>query len=154
MPRLHFWAASIASRSAHLRNWPFMTSKLLLLLPLLSAPFAIPQSNNLPAKETLYYNIEWRLISAGKAKVEWTPQPQPRAPSQIHLRLDSIRLVSKLFKVEDDYSALLNPNFCAQTVQMNMHEGSRHRETKVTYNMEAMNKATYLERDLVKNTVL
>jgi hypothetical protein len=70
------------------------------------------------------------------------------------LRLDSIGLVSKLFKVEDDYSALLNPNFCAQTVQMNMHEGSRHRETKVTYNMEAMNKATYLERDLVKNTVL
>ncbi len=131
-----------------------MTSKLLLLLFLLAAPSAIPQSNNLPAKETLYFNIEWRLISAGKARVEWTPQPQPRAPSQIRLHLESIGLVSKLFKVEDDYSALLNPNFCAQTVQMATHEGSRHRETKVTYNSDVMNKATYLERDLVKNSVL
>jgi hypothetical protein len=130
-----------------------MPSKLLLVLPLVWAPIAIPQSNNLPPKETLYYNIEWRLISAGKAKVEWVPQTQLRGPSQIHFHLESVGLVSKLFKVEDDYSALLNPGYCAQTVQMTTHEGSRQRETKVTFGSE-MNKATYLERDLVKNTVL
>jgi hypothetical protein len=124
----------------------------LLVLPLVWAPIAIPQSNNLPPKETLYYNIEWRLISAGKAKVEWSPQPQLRAPSQIHFHLESVGLVSKLFKVEDDYSALLNPGYCAQNVQMTTHEGNRQRETKVTFSSE--NKATYLERDLVKNNVL
>jgi hypothetical protein len=128
-----------------------MPSKLLLVLPLVWAPIAIPQSN-IP-KETLYYNVEWRLISAGKAKVEWMPQPQPRVPSQIHFHLESVGLVSKLFKVEDDYSALLNPGFCAQAVQMTTHEGSRQRETKVTFDAETK-KASYLERDLVKNTVL
>jgi hypothetical protein len=152
MHRAPFWLIYIAHRSAHLRNWRFMPSKLLLVLPLVWAPIAIPQSNNLPPKETLYYNIEWRLISAGKARVEWTPPPQPRAPSQIHFHLESIGLVSKLFKVEDDYSALLNPGFCAQAVQMTTHEGSRQRETKVTFGPE--NKAAYLERDLVKNSVL
>lgn len=130
-----------------------MPSKLLLLLPLVWAPIAVPQSNNLPPKETLYYNIEWRLISAGKAKVEWLPQPQPRAPSQINFHLESVGLVSKLFKVEDDYSALLNPSFCAQALQMTTHEGSRQRETKITFDSETK-KATYLERDRVKNTVL
>jgi hypothetical protein len=64
-----------------------------------------------------------------------------------------VGLVSKLFKVEDDYSALLNPGFCAQAVQMTTHEGSRQRETKVTFDAETK-KASYLERDLVKNTVL
>lgn len=130
-----------------------MPSKLLLVLPLVWAPIATPQGNNLLPKETLYYNVEWRLISAGKAKVEWMPQPQPRVPSQIHFHLESVGLVSKLFKVEDDYSALLNPGFCAQAVQMTTHEGSRQRETKVTFDAETK-KVSYLERDLVKNTVL
>jgi hypothetical protein len=152
MPRTVFWLTRIASRSAHLRNWPFMPSKLLLVLPLVWAPIAIPQ-NSLPPKETLTYNIEWRLISAGKATVEWMPQPTPRVPSQIHFRLESVGLVSKLFKVEDEYTALLNPGFCAQAVQMTTHEGSRQRETKVTFDAETK-KASYNERDLVKGTTL
>jgi hypothetical protein len=131
-----------------------MRSKLLLVLPLVWAPIAIPQSNNLPPKETLYYNIEWRLISAGKARVEWTPQTQARTPSQIRFHLESVGLVSKLFKVEDDYNALLNPGLCAQAVQMTTHEGNRQRQTKITFNSDGVNKADYLERDLVKNTVL
>jgi Protein of unknown function (DUF3108) len=130
-----------------------MPSKLLLLLPLVWATIATPQSNNLPPKETLYYNIEWRLISAGKARVEWVPQPQPRAPSQIRFHLESVGLVSKLFKVEDDYSALLNPGYCAQSSQMTTHEGSRQRETRITFDAETK-KASYQERDRVKNTVL
>jgi len=131
-----------------------MRSKLLLLLPLVSAPFAVPQSNNVPPKEILYYNVEWRLISSGKARVEWTPQTQPRQPSEIHLHLESIGLVSKLFKVEDDYDAIMGPNFCAQHIEMTSHEGSRRRETKVNFTYGATNKADYLEHDLVKNTVL
>jgi hypothetical protein len=130
-----------------------MSSKVLLLLPLVWATNASPQSSNLPPKETLTYNIEWRLISAGKAKVEWLPQAQPRTPSLIRLHLESAGLVSKLFKVEDDYSALLNPGFCAQSLQMTTHEGSRQRETKITFDAETK-KASYLERDRVKNSVL
>ncbi|MBZ5619576.1 MAG: DUF3108 domain-containing protein [Acidobacteriia bacterium] len=130
-----------------------MPSKPLLLLPLVCAPLAIPQSNTLPSKETLYYNIEWRLISAGKAKVEWLAAPLPRSPWQINIHLESVGLVSKLFKVEDDYSAILNPGLCTQSVQMTTHEGSRLRETKITFDSEAK-KAAYLELDRAKNSVL
>jgi hypothetical protein len=131
-----------------------MFSKLWLLLPLVSAPFAAAQSITLPTKETLTYNIEWRLISAGKARIEWTPSTQPRIPSQIHFHLESIGLVSKLFKVEDDYRALLIGNYCAQAVEMTTHEGVRHRETKITFGADMVSKANYREHDLVKNSVL
>jgi hypothetical protein len=122
-----------------------------LLALLVFAPLASPQS--LPAKETLYYTVEWRLITAGKAKLEWTPEQRPRTGAEVHLHLESVGLVSKFFKVEDDYSADLNAALCGQSVQMTTNEGSRHRETKVTFD-SASRKASYLERDRAKNTVI
>src|ERR1017187_5257707 len=83
------------------------------------------------SKETLYYNIEWRLITAGKAKVQWLSVPN--SGWQANLHLDSTGLVSKLYRVEDDYSANLTPGLCAQLAQMSTHEGSRDRETKITF---------------------
>jgi len=122
------------------------------LLPLVGAPFAAPQSNSLPSHETLYYAIEWRLITAGRATLEWVAPAQPRALWQARLHLESVGLVSKLFKVEDDYSVNLDPSFCAQASQMTAHEGSRQRETRITFD-GAARKATYLESDKAKNTV-
>ena len=130
MPRAPRPRSSVAPPAVHLRNWPFMSSKVLLLLPLVWATTALPQSNNLPSKESLTFNIEWRLISAGKAKIDWTPSASSRTPSQIHVHLESIGLVSKLFKVEDEYNALYNPALCVQNLQMTAHEGSRQRETR------------------------
>jgi hypothetical protein len=121
-----------------------------LLALLVFAPLASPQ--NLPAKETLYYTVEWRLITAGKAKLEWTAEQRPRTGAQVNLRLESVGLVSKFFKVEDDYSASLNAALCGQSLQMTTLEGSRQRETKVTFD-SASRKASYLERDRVKNAV-
>ena len=37
----------------------------LVLPPLVCATLAFSQSNSLPAKETFYYNIEWRLFYGG-----------------------------------------------------------------------------------------
>jgi len=122
-----------------------------LLALLVFAPLASPQS--LPARETLSYTIEWRLITAGKAKLEWTADQQPRTGPQVHLRLESVGLVSKFFKVKDDYSAILNPALCAQSLQITTNEGSRQRETKVTFD-SATRKASYLERDRAKNAVI
>ena len=129
-----------------------MLSKL-VLVPLVCAPLAIPQGGTLPSKETLYYNLEWRLITAGKAKVELLARPQPRAGWQVNLHLESVGLVSKLFKVEDDYSGLLNPSLCAESAQMTTHEGNRQRETKITFDGESK-KASYLERDRIKNSTV
>jgi hypothetical protein len=129
-----------------------MLSKLLLVL-LVCAPFAIPQSSTVPAKETLHYNIEWRLINAGKARLDWQARPQVRSGWQANLHLESAGLVSKLFKVEDDYVSLLNPNLCVESTQITTHEGTRQRETKITYDHETR-KASYLERDRLKNTTV
>jgi hypothetical protein len=122
-----------------------------LLALLVFAPLASPQS--LPARETLYYTVEWRLITAGKAKLEWTSEQRPRTGAQVNLRLESVGLVSKFFKVEDDYSANLNSALCGQSLQMTTIEGSRQRETKVTFD-SAARKSSYVERDRVKNAVV
>jgi hypothetical protein len=122
-----------------------------LLALLVLAPMASPQG--LPAKETLYYSVEWRLITAGKAKLEWTSGQRPRTGAQVNLRLESVGLVSKFFKVEDDYSANLNAAFCGQSLQMTTNEGSRQRETKVTFD-SAARKASYVERDRARNAVI
>lgn len=103
-----------------------------------------------PAPETLIYNIEWRLISAGKAKVEWRRE---NPGWQVNVHLESVGLVSKLFRVEDDYSANLNSALCADNSKFLSHEGSRVRETKITFDA-AEKKAFYLETDRLKNSTL
>ena len=130
-----------------------MQFKLPLVPLLVCAPLAFSQSSSLPAKETLDYAIEWRLFAAGKAKVELTPTGGAKPGLQAKLRLESTGIVSKLFKVEDDYIAALNSNHCVQTLQMTTHEGNRQRETKVTFDSETK-KASYLERDLAKNNAI
>ena len=105
----------------------------------------------LPTRETLHYTIEWRLITAGEASVQWNAT-DPSHP-QINLRLESTGLVSKLFKVEDFYSAILNQELCAQSSQMTAREGRRQRETTVAFD-SASHKANYVERDLVKNVLI
>jgi hypothetical protein len=122
-----------------------------LVLLLASVPLASPQGNSLPAKETLYYSIEWRLFTAGRARLDWNPAA--RAGWQVNLHVESAGFVSKLYRVEDTYSAYLNQALCAQSVQLEAHEGSRQRETKITFDPETR-KASYLERDQLKNAVI
>ena len=119
----------------------------LLLVPI---SLAFPQGNALPARETLAYTIEWRLITAGRATVQWV---STGSDAQINLRVESVGLVSKLFRVEDDYRANMGAGLCAQAVQLTSQEGSRERETKITFDY-ANHRADYLERDRVKNAVL
>ncbi len=109
-----------------------------------------PTAFRLAGKETLHYTVEWRLITAGKARLEMTPSGNGWA-NRIHL--ESVGLVSKLFKVTTDYSAQSDSRFCAESSLLTTHESSRHRETKVTFDRE-QKKAHYLERDLAANSVI
>lgn len=129
-----------------------MVLKLLLSL-LVCAMLAFSQSNSLPARETFHYTIDWRLFTAGKAKVALTTSPPPSPGYQINLHLESTGFVSKLFKVEDDYSVSMNSAYCAQNVQMTTRESSRLRETKITFDAEAK-KASYLERDRARSNAI
>lgn len=108
----------------------------------------------LPPHETLQYGVEWRLISAGLAKLSLHENP-PAAnrgwSSQLHL--ESTGLVSKLYKVVDQYRANYEGGFCATDTFLNSAEGKRRRETTVRFDRTAA-KASYLERDLVKNNIV
>src|SRR5579863_1244066 len=107
---------------------------------------------SIPASEVLDYQIEWRLIPAGSAKLTWTAVPRPSAAAnELRLHVESAGLVSRLFRVDDDYTAALGQNLCAQNSFLTTHEGSRNRETRVNYNSQTR-KADYLEKDLNKNS--
>ena len=118
---------------------------------LVSIPLAFSQSNPLPSRESLTYSIEWRLINAGKAVVDWTSNSADSA--QINIKVESAGLVSKLFRVDDKYIVNLGPGLCGQSVQLSAQEGSRDRETRITFDYPN-HRADYLERDRTKNTVL
>jgi hypothetical protein len=107
-----------------------------------------------PGSEVLNYEIEWRLIPAGSAKLTWTALPRSAvAANELRLHLESTGLVSRLFRVDDDYTASLGQNLCAQNSFIAAHEGSRNKETRVTYDLQT-HKAIYLEKDLNKNSTI
>jgi len=124
----------------------------MLLLALL-AP-AAPAQAALPAREVLQYNVEWRLVIAGKARLVWSATPHHSAPGwQADLHLESTGLVSKLFKVNNDYISNLESDLCATGSFLRAEEGKRRKETRVTFDRTAR-KAEYLEKNLEDNKVL
>lgn len=108
-------------------------------------PAASKISDN-KGSDKLVYDVEWRLIHAGAVVID-------AQPSHADLHLDSEGLVSSLFKVHDLYSVNFDQPFCATALTMDSEEGKRHRETKVTFD-RAANRATYLERDILKDATL
>ena len=98
------------------------------------------------AQERFTYSIEWRLIHAGTAILESTP-------SSATLKLESAGLVSTLYKVQDTYRVDFDSPFCATSSLMNAMEGSRHRETAVTFDRR-QNRAFLTEKDILKNTLV
>lgn len=121
-------------------------------LALSMVPTSLPQSKSaneaggsFPSPETLVYSIEWRLIDAGEARLI-------QEPKRSKLHLESSGLVSKLYKLNDNYDLEMQGDFCATSTTLEAMERSRHRETKVAYDY-SKGKASYVERDLIKNTV-
>lgn len=108
----------------------------------------------LPAREALDYTVEWRLVTAGKARLVWSPTPHHSDPGwQADLHLESTGLVSKLFKVNNDYVSNLGSDLCSSSSFLKAEEGSRRKETRVTFDREER-KAEYLEKDLGQNKVV
>lgn len=106
----------------------------------------------LPARENLQYEIEWRMVTAGRAALTWAAAEESDG-WQIQMKLESVGLVSKLYKVDDTYTSVLGPGLCAISSHLIAHEGSKHRETSVTFDRET-GKARRVETDLVKKAVV
>jgi hypothetical protein len=122
-------------------------------LALSTASTSLPQSkpaNDPPvtigAQETLVYNIQWRLIDAGDARLI-------QEPKRSKLHVESSGLVSKLYKLDDNYDLEMQGDFCATSTILDALERSRHRETKVIYDY-SKGKTNYVEKDLLKNSVM
>lgn len=129
--------------------WPVLCA---LCLPAVSQQLTPPEpAPGLPARETLDYAIEWKLVTAGRARLAWSGEPDGRGDMQLRLR--SAGLVSKLFRVDNEYVSTLRAGLCVASSHMSASEGARRRDTRISYDSQAR-KASYLERDLVKNTVV
>jgi hypothetical protein len=131
--------------------WPYLA--LLALLPTLSGQQPAAQataSGGARQREILTYAVEWRLIRGGTAKLSFSPTANGW---QGDLHLESAGLVSKLFKVDDNYTVQVDNQYCATSSYMKAFEGKRQRETMVTFDRNR-HKASYLERDLIKNAVV
>lgn len=122
-------------------------------LALSTVPSSLPQSKpasepavTFPSQETLVYSVEWRLIDAGEARLIQNPKHSK-------LRLESTGLVSKLYKLDDTYDLDMEGDYCALGTTLDAMERTRHRETKVIYDY-SKGKASYVERDLIKNSVM
>jgi len=100
--------------------------------------------------EQLHFKAEWRLVRAGDVTLGLKNDGDGR---EARLQLRSTGLVSMLFPLDDLYLAQLNEDLCAVSTMLTAKEGSRSRETKVTFDSER-GKASYLERDLKKNTTV
>jgi hypothetical protein len=96
--------------------------------------------------ERLSYTIEWRLIHAGNMVVE-------SGPTSEVLKLESAGMVSTLYRVEDTYRVQFDAPFCATSSLMDAREGSRHRETAISFD-RIRNRASLIEKDMVKNTIV
>jgi len=122
---------------------------------------AAPQSNPgrdgaaapalFPGGETLSFRIEWRFIHAGNARLTMTPSNNSGGAGwSARMHLESAGLVSRLYKIDTDYSAELTESLCMVSSLLTANEGARRRETSVTFDA-ARRKANTVERDLVKN---
>jgi hypothetical protein len=108
-------------------------------------------AKHVPASEVLNYSIEWRLVHAGNARLTWTAGSP--AGWQASLSLESVGLVSRLYKVNNEYSSVLNDRLCVASTLLKASEGSKRRETRATFDGERK-KASLIERDLVRNTAI
>jgi hypothetical protein len=132
------------------RRWPAAALSVQLAILPLAGQTAFLGSRPFPTAESLTYSIEWRLITAGNARLTLE---RSGAGWQSGLQLESTGLVSKLYKVDDRFTAHYERAFCIVNSTLNANEGKRKRDTHVTYDSRR-EKASYLERDLIKNAII
>jgi hypothetical protein len=115
--------------------------------PLDPAADALPAA---PGTEVLFFTTEWRFIHAGNARLTWSPAGDGFTA---RLHLESAGMVSSFYKVDDEYTSFLDRQLCAVSLSLTASEGSRRHETTVTFDA-ARRKASYRDRDLVKNVTV
>lgn len=106
-----------------------------------------PGPQSFAAAETLTYEVDWSVFTAGKivARLAGTDQD---GPSEIITSARSQGVASLLYKVQDEYHSFFNPQtLCSRRISKKVSEGSRHREMEIAFNSD-QGVAVVDERDL------
>jgi hypothetical protein len=137
-----------------MKNIPFRRIAAgLLLLSLSSASIAGIQQfppKPFPYREKLEYRVEWRLIMAGIARVDISPLG---TNWQSKLNIESAGMLTRLYRVSDNYRTLTSDRFCGINATLDAQEGKRHRFSTLSFD-NSKRKVQYEERDLVRNKVV
>ncbi len=101
-----------------------------------------------PYGETLHYEGEWRFVTAGIATLR---VEQSGAQNHVAATADSSGVVAMLYRVQDRLNTYFDAGkLCSYKVIKHTEEGSRQRETVVTYDY-TRGKAVLEERNLKDN---
>lgn len=115
-----------------------------LLAALAAAQDGVPPA---ATTETFTFLVEWRLIHAGDVRLTLNH------PAGAEITVRSVGLLNTLYRVNDHYRATFDPGYCTTSTHLEAQEGRRRRDTKIVIDREKK-QSSYLERDLVKNTVV
>ena len=95
--------------------------------------------------KTYIYGVEWRMFTAGTAKVTMEPAGANQRVTAIE---DSAGLVDVIYKIHDRFEAHFDPRtFCSLNVSKHSEEGSRKRQTEIAFDY-ARGKSVLDEKNL------
>src|SRR5579862_132373 len=101
-----------------------------------------------PPGETLTYDVEWSIYTAGSVVARLVDPGRGAMPSEINTTARSQGFASLLFKVQDSFDSFFEPRtLCSGRISKKINENSRHREVDIVFNAER-GIASREERDL------
>ncbi len=109
----------------------------------------VPQSaSRFPFPEKLTYRIEWRMVTAGQANLEYNRS----SPGHwgINLDLESTGVVNRLYRVQDKYRVQSDDRFCPSLATLDAQEGKKHNQSRLSFDSTA-HTLHFEEQDFIKN---
>jgi len=104
-----------------------------------------PPGYRFPNGQTYIYSVEWRMFTAGTARVTMEPAGANQRVTAIE---DSAGLVDVIYRIHDRFEALFDPRtFCSVHISKHSEEGSRKRQTEIAFDY-ARGKSVLDEKNL------
>ncbi len=122
------------------------------LVAIAAAAAALCPAEGLKA-EALEYRVDWKLWHAGDIQLAYRPAVAGSgelAHAEVSLRTQGF--VDKLYTVENHYTVKFDGEFCADSYDFNVKEGSKRRRITTTY-QQPKGRASYRDRDLVRGKI-
>jgi hypothetical protein len=126
------------------RCLPFM-----LLFTVLGGSGEPQQTPHFPFQQSLSYRIEWHLVNAGTANLEYRHTGANNW--RINLDIVSAGLVSRLYHINDKYTVDENDHFCPASAVLDAQEGKKHTITRLTFDADR-HAVEFREHDAIKNS--